>query len=604
MSLTCFLQNKTTAIYKKYLNPYSTDKKQAHEYIYIHTEIYTLSLQTMNCDITTLPQSTTRNDENGVLNTKYAIARYILDLTTLTSTKERENFERNFNCSLVDTIKHLMKHYTTERRIYDTMPFAQIHKFYKESKKVVIANDEWRTTTKMVNMDVAIGNSYIMNRLENFIMPPLILGPWTVMHHKHKMTPTGLALPIYTLHGIDALGYALTTFVNDHEYRHRDVVTGINLKIEYVQNQAFYHLSFVDSQNDTQKLICFLDTPNLPSKWATASKPTNVQKSHTIDRVYVMLRNIEFESMTDIPESEFLQKVVHVLLSCKNFVYLGEQPYDLVSFTNLRFNLTETRPFTDQMNFWSKIEMIEAKYLILLQQMPLTVGLRPLTVGQLMSWINHNKIPSNMLVRSVNLSQRRYIKGDSTVRKLVYVTSDPKEMYIIDVTLGVHQKELPSLGPLIPPIFVAHSTFTVQNEIFGILQNSLFIGKLETIIFTSLAIKPIERFYDDSRVLRRIYTCDQTSINTIAKVYLNQSPVDAQVIFYIHPIKFVMFKYRELNIYAFMNATNEEGSISFNVYNVLLKMLFNNKHDLFNDHLDLGISIAHFIDYFSSSLDD
>lgn len=522
-----------------------------------------------------------------IAETKYAMARCILD-----GILERKDdvivFSNSLRTDVVDTMKRIQTKHQAERKLYDLAGNERINNYYTSSTELALQNKQWRSDIKTLEMTT---NASVWNidSVESFNIPPLTLGTWVKLHYKYDMDTIGYALPLYTLHGLDVLQSVLVDIVTRFEF---DDGTELSFEVENVQNQSFYKLF-----GKKQLIIIWLDNCNLPLPWKCNSHLAN----ELVDRCYMMVKNVKLNPITDQNDTLFAS-IVESLIRTPKLLYSPNMPYDLKPFPNIVTVYEESLQFTSPDNLWRQLSNMDYKYTIVAQQLPRTFsGDMNMSRLKLHFWLSVNKIPSNLLVRNVNNSMKRLIKSDKNSTKLVYVVPRKNIIHIFDI--GLNDRIKFSLGPLMPSIVLASTGFESLFDCSIILQNIFYIGVFNSIVITNHTIRPMPQTMQGKQldaIIGNVRTISHSQINSIMQNHFNQmQQVQPKVIVTVKGLQFVLFEYKDISFYTFVNSISS-NAIMFNFYDIMLKLLLENKQKIFENDKNLGICISHFLDYMAN----
>lgn len=531
-----------------------------------------------------------------ILQTKYAFARFVLE--SITDEVERRHFQSIIKTEITPTLKYLTTHFQAESVLYNRINVKQRITYFKSSALAAIQNGNWRDDLKVMDIKLAPSVWDIVGDIEIYNIPPLSLGKWTTIRTKHNMSNTGYALPIYTLYGIDTLQTVLADFVSRFEIvgTGDDNDNSMYLDVENVQNTIFYKLTYGKSRS----IILWLDVLNMPMPWKS-NYPEKMKTVELLSRCYMMTRNIPY-----ISEGIFNEPVVHKLIehliSAPVHLYSADLPYDLHNFPNLTC-IRDTTMVFDPNEIWNQMLQFEEKNYILAQQMPRTFSRAALSVDTLLYWMSKDKIPSNMLVRNIKNSLRSHVK--SSIIKFVYLSPQHKSTYVLNLTIRDRAPKLANLGPLLPPVILAGKNFENSFDCAQIMQNVLYLGMFNTIIFTDQAIRPTSNVVPDNEFVERMSAIKTIHIRQLDKIFqnhFNQDGYKYELIANTRNIKFVCITFTDLVCFAFIVDCNNEDKcqIQFNAYDLLFKILMENREKIFTNYRNLGIIISQLLDYYSA----
>lgn len=534
----------------------------------------------------------------NILQTKYAFARFVLE--SITDKVERRHFQSIIKTEITPTLKYLTTHFQAESVLYNRINVKQRIAYFKSSALAAIDNGNWRDDLKVLDIKLAPSVWDVVGEIEIYNIPPLSLGKWTTIRARHDMSNTGYALPIYTLYGIDTLQTVLADFVSRFEIVEKsgtgDEDNNMYLHVENVQNTIFYKLTYGNSRS----IILWLDVLNMPMPWKS-NFPEKLKSVELLSRCYMMTRNIPY-----ISEGIFNEPVVHKLIehliSAPVHLYSADLPYDLYNFPNLTCIRDATMVF-DCGEIWNQMLEFEEKNYILAQQMPRTFSRTALSVDTLLYWISKDKIPSNLLLRNINNSQRNYVRN--SIIKLVYLLPQHKSTYLLNLTVKDRSPKLPNLGPLLPPILLAGKNFEDSVDCLQIMQNVSYLGMFNTIIFTDISIRPVSNVVVESEFVERMSAIQTIHIRQLDRIFqnhFNQDGYKYELIANTRNIKFVCITFTDLVCYAFVVDCNNEDKcqIQFNAYDLLFKILMENREKIFTNYRNLGIIISHLLDYYTA----
>lgn len=527
-----------------------------------------------------------------ILETKYALARFIVDKLQLKAT-DYITIERNIQCEFTVTMQKLLSNYRFEKQLYNNLTRQEI----RRSFRYTATDNSWMGVTRTLQLE----STPDMQRIEVFNMSPLTLGHWVSIHARYEMEKIGYALPLYTAHGLDALHEAVINYAAKFELNHDyddtplPVATTINTTpISYhivsVQNIPFYRIFTKE-----QSFIVWLDSPNFSENWSVIDN----KGFDLIDRVYIMVKDTNFED-------PLLKNFLDSLFRDPMLVFSSNMPYDLKPFEVLQ--LREDPPQSVTVNggdIWANIQSIPGgrRYLIA-QQTPRTYeGDLFMPPSKLYYWLNKNRLPSNMLVRLATDVTKAPMESDRDSFKFVYIPPPSRRsiLHVYDmVTLNGKLPRLPNLGPLMPPIIMGKDTFAETMAVNMLMQNVYWVGGMHTLIITTAALRPMSRPWLQKFKLETMRTITIEQMNQLMANYFQQCPAeDHRTLTHVTNTFFMEFKYADVMCYAFMSSAAGKIAI-IHIYKTIFRLLME-RADAIMENKNLCITLSHFLDYLTSS---